>query len=289
MAWIELHQSAFSHRKTLHVADALEMQEAHVVGHLSALWCWCLDNAPDGLLPESRRIIARGAMWIGDPECFVNALLAAEFIRIDNAGRMEIANWSEYGGKLAERRRENAAKQARYRERLKGGTDTSPSPNQNVTVTSPSRNLLEKRREEKRTEQETRSSSEDAPEKKPPRSKPSRMVPDWEPNPVPYDKFPFSSTELNRQLDLFRDHFLSNGEAKADWNAAWRNWLRRAPTFDRKPAVLNGARDKFTRSGQKLLTSADLRRMALGESDEEQRDPSLVVDSQFRVAEPAHH
>lgn len=153
MAWIELHQSLFDHRKTLAAADALDLPEVHLVGHLASLWSWCLDNAPDGTLPESKRIIARGARWTGDAEAFVAALVSANFIA-DVDGSLVIVNWEQYGGKLIEKRKENAAKQARYRERHKDDQVTSPSPEEHVTVTLPSRNHLEKSREEKTTEYE---------------------------------------------------------------------------------------------------------------------------------------
>jgi hypothetical protein len=289
MAWIELHQSVFAHRKTMEAADALGMQEPHVVGHLSALWCWCLDNAPEGTLPDSRRIIAKGALWLGDPDQFVDVLISANLISVNEDGRMTITNWDQYGGKLAERKRENAAKQARYRERMKSSTDTSPSDNQSVTVTSPSRYVLEKSREEERTGQEIPSVEGDAREKKPtPLKKPCRMTLTWQPDELPRDKFDFSEVELRRQLDLFRDHFFGNGKTMADWNAAWRNWLRRS-VAEFAPRQSSNGHSKFAASGQKLLTSADLKRMSQGEDHDPERDPGVVVDSQFRVAEPADH
>lgn len=34
--------------------------------------------------------------------------------------------------------------------------------------------------------------------------------------------------KIDRETERFVDHFRGNGESKADWNAAWRNWMRRA-------------------------------------------------------------
>jgi hypothetical protein len=36
-----------------------------------------------------------------------------------------------------------------------------------------------------------------------------------------------------RQLEQFRLYWTSNGDPKADWSATWRNWLLRAPSFER--------------------------------------------------------
>lgn len=145
MAYIELHQALFDHRKTIIAAALLEVQEVHLVGHLAALWSWCLDNAPDGILPDSSRVIARGARWIGDADALISGLTKAGFVERTDAGFV-IHDWEHYGGKMIEKRRANAAKQARYRERH---ADDAP-PNNDVTVTKPSRDALEKSREEKR-------------------------------------------------------------------------------------------------------------------------------------------
>lgn len=39
--------------------------------------------------------------------------------------------------------------------------------------------------------------------------------------------------DLTYQTRIFADHFRANGERKLDWEAAWRNWMRRSLTFTR--------------------------------------------------------
>lgn len=107
MAWVPIHQSLTSHRKTIEVADALDLPEVYIVGHLTALWLWAMDNAPDGVLPNSDRIIARAAQWPGDAAQFVNALIDAGFLDLDGPSRI-IHQWEEYGGKLLHKREANA-------------------------------------------------------------------------------------------------------------------------------------------------------------------------------------
>jgi len=134
--WIELHQSVFTHRKTMKAADLLDLPEVYVVGHLTALWTWALDNAQDGVIEASPRILARACQWTGDPAALLQGLIGAGFLMESEPGRYEIQNWHEYAGKLMDRREKNAERQKRYRD--KQVTETPPSSN--VTETSLSRN-----------------------------------------------------------------------------------------------------------------------------------------------------
>lgn len=38
----------------------------------------------------------------------------------------------------------------------------------------------------------------------------------------------YTEDKMNYETDKFIDHFLGTGDLKADWTAAWRNWLRRS-------------------------------------------------------------
>lgn len=105
MAWIELHQSLPTHRKTLALCDSLGIEPVHAVGHLTCLWLWALDNAPSGdLRGISPRTIARAAMWKKSPESFLAALQDAGFVEADSA----IHDWAKYAGRLVERRQRDA-------------------------------------------------------------------------------------------------------------------------------------------------------------------------------------
>lgn len=100
MAWIPLNQSVFTHRKTMVLAEALDIPEVYAVGHLASLWSWCMDNAPDGTMANvTPRIIARAAQWPGQPADFLAALLDSGYLEESQAGYL-IPNWMEYGGKV---------------------------------------------------------------------------------------------------------------------------------------------------------------------------------------------
>jgi hypothetical protein len=108
MAYIEAHQSLRDHRKILALAAELDMPEPHVAGHCLYLWLWSLDNAPEGVLPTSERIIERAAGWVGQPGAFVAGMLCAGMLERDDAGALHIHDWYDYAGRLIEKRRENA-------------------------------------------------------------------------------------------------------------------------------------------------------------------------------------
>lgn len=61
-----------------------------------------------------------------------------------------------------------------------------------------------------------------------------RILPDsWEPTPDHEAIAREQGVDLKVQVELFRDHYKANGESKADWDATFRNWLRRAREFSR--------------------------------------------------------
>jgi hypothetical protein len=137
MAWVEVHQSLRDHRKVLTIADELALPEPHVAGHLVFLWLWALDNAPDGSLPASARLIERASGWNGEPGAFMQALIAAGLLEHDG-DNLRIHDWDDYAGKLIDQRHANADRQRRHRERVKAVM--SDLPTAHITGTSPLRN-----------------------------------------------------------------------------------------------------------------------------------------------------
>ena len=95
MAWLEVHQSLFTHRKTYALADLLGLPEVHTVGHLVALWSWAIDNAPDGIIAASPRTIGKAAQWPGAYDTFVDALVEVGFLDRDGE-TLAIHDWDDY-------------------------------------------------------------------------------------------------------------------------------------------------------------------------------------------------
>ena len=108
MAWIEVHQELREHKKLYACAELLKISRTEMLGTIIALWLWALDNVPDGSLAGiSNRTIARVCDW---PErradTLVNALISTGWLdKSDDA--MSIHDWTEYVGKLMERRRKD--------------------------------------------------------------------------------------------------------------------------------------------------------------------------------------
>lgn len=123
MAWIELHQSLPTHRKTKKLTRCLGMKVPRdipqVVGHLAMFWTWAIDNVPDGRLSSiDVQDIADAAGWIRDAKLFFDALREAGFVDDD----LRIHDWGLYIGKLIDRRDDNARRnrESRARKRLIG-------------------------------------------------------------------------------------------------------------------------------------------------------------------------
>lgn len=120
MAWIELHQTLPTNRKTMKLKRALRITTAQAVGHVCMLWLWALDNAVDGDLSElSADEIAEVAGWDEESaDKFLEALLSSGFLD----GDMRIHDWGEFSGRLIEQRsiqrEQSRIRQQRRREKI---------------------------------------------------------------------------------------------------------------------------------------------------------------------------
>ncbi len=91
----------------------------------------------------------------------------------------------------------------------------------------------------------------------------TRLDPDWQP---PADAWAFggglglTDAEVSDQLDRFRDHWTAESGQRAtkrDWNAAFRNWLRKAPDFrGRGPGRAGGGHARAGRSEPPSVVAA---------------------------------
>lgn len=232
MAWIEVHQALFTHRKTLALTDILDLPEVYVAAHLIALWTWALDNAPDGVLHVRRTIVARACQWSGDADALCDALIEAGFLEAGEGDVLIIHDWHDYAGRLVEKRRQNALRMREARQKqapeprathvqrtlhARAGA-TGPNP------TQPDPTPLGGRA----------SASTSQPKPKPePEKKAKRKTK------VPID-FPVTeklrawakeegiTCDLERETKKMINYFIAKGEPRADWDATWRNWMIKA-------------------------------------------------------------
>jgi len=115
MSWIESHQELRNHPKTKRLARQLGISLPQAIGHLHCLWWWALDYAVTGdLSPYDSEDIADAAMWEGDPQEFIEALLTCGpggrpgFLERGPDGRLRLHDWHDYAGRLINTRQASA-------------------------------------------------------------------------------------------------------------------------------------------------------------------------------------
>lgn len=227
VAWIELHQSVRDHRKISILARHLGIKKPHAIGHCAALWLWSLDNAPDGVIPLDDWLIAEAALWDGDANDFVIGLLAANLIHIES-DQYHIHDWSDYAGKLIERRKANA-------ERMRTARAANVPNTSAERVQSDDAHVLGDSTVPNRTEQNSTKiiplnppSGESKPEKKS-RRKPQLPIPeDWDLTEADADYAEARGLRyerLNNEAEKFYNYWKGRGELRADWSATWRTWV----------------------------------------------------------------
>lgn len=121
MAWIEVHQSLPSHRKTSKLMRELGVKtRAQAVGHLVMLWLWALDNAPTGNLRElDPDDVAEAAGWAGDSGKLLAALEKSGYLDEDGS----VHDWGAYAGRLIDKRAANAKRNREARAKKKASCD----------------------------------------------------------------------------------------------------------------------------------------------------------------------
>ena len=138
MAWIELHQGLREHRKLFACADELKVSRIQMIGILTSVWLWALDNAQSGSLEGiSNRTIARVCDW---PEKKADALIDA-LIRtrwLDKHGEsVYIHDWSDYAGKLMESREKDRNRKRKAAENRKNSDGIPAEGMRNSAATVP--------------------------------------------------------------------------------------------------------------------------------------------------------
>lgn len=115
MAWIESHQELRDHPKTKRLARRLGISVPAAIGHLHCLWWWAMDYAPDGDISDyDAEDIADAAMWDGDAEQFLQALIdcgpgaSHGFIERTESGHLLLHDWWDYAGGFIQARSERS-------------------------------------------------------------------------------------------------------------------------------------------------------------------------------------
>lgn len=174
--------------------------------------------------------------YVGDAQSFESAMEQSGFIK-RTGGEIEATGWAEY----------NASLIAAWSNGSKGGRPPKPRPDgSDKTHGNPPGNppvthgQTDKSREDKSKEKSVVNQGESGANALPPasrsdRSRASRLPTDWL---LPktwgdwalLERPDWNADQVRKVAEQFRDHWLAKGGAdarKADWEATWRNWVRR--------------------------------------------------------------
>ena len=199
MPWVPSHTSLARHPKLKRAARIAGVNEPAMIGHLHLLWWWALELAPDGdLSGYDIEDIADAAGWQGEPDRFFDALLNAG--PGQSSGFIEptfqLHDWQEYGGRYGKR-----VAAARKAAAARWSKEANAEPSQS--------------------------------ERKQQRKRGTLMTEDWQPDEANVARLQqkFPKLDIAGQVGMFRDFWLSKGEARADWNAGLRTWCAKAEQF----------------------------------------------------------
>jgi hypothetical protein len=134
MAYIPSYPALRNHRKTGRLMRTLNIPRPAAIGHLHALWWWCLDNAPHGdLSGVDAEDIAEGGLWEGEPYTFLHALVSSGFV--DESGFVH--DWGEYAGRLLVASEKDVERVRRWREQQDATGNETGNETRNETGNEP--------------------------------------------------------------------------------------------------------------------------------------------------------
>jgi hypothetical protein len=106
-----------------------------------------------------------------------------------------------------------------------------------------------KDKDKEKEKEKAKGKDKEEPPKKQKTKRAIQLPDDWEPNKKHHEIAVEFKANLSLETEKFRDWALSKGETKKDWDAAFRNWLRRAK---------NGSQGLF--NGERLTAAEQLSR-----------------------------
>lgn len=187
-----------------------------------------------------------------DVEELERAAVADDALLIEN-GEWVIVNWAEYqepDHTAAERQRRFRADRSRLSDTPQNRASESPAEIKPVTDVTPlqplhpvtngvTRRVTETETYDNDRENKTEKENSAIAEKKKKRG--FQIRDDWRPNSDHRDLATKLKLDIALEYDRFRDHAVSVGRVCRDWDAAFRNWLRKAAEFTRRGTIPNGS------------------------------------------------
>lgn len=230
---VNVDSSVFTDARFKLVARATGLQWHDVIGKCVHIWMSCYDQRKGTL----RKV--EGDCLV-DHEGFSNAL-CAEGLAIDRGADMEIrgfkqrAGWlkqaedsGKKGGRKSGESRRNKAEGYPSTKRSEPLTHPEGSANPlTLTLTHALAHAPDHALALRGSAEGENAQASPAPPKPAPRRKPAKQLPaDWQPSDAHGSLARENRVDLAAEAVKFRDWAASKAEVKADWDAAFRNWLR---------------------------------------------------------------
>ncbi|MBU9261992.1 hypothetical protein KTD13_16675 [Burkholderia multivorans] len=197
-------------------------------------------------------VLSAGALkgicrFSGDADLFERSMAECGFVTRDGE-QIEVAGWAEYNASLIAAW-SNGSKGGRPKKvKAEDSENLRDNPRETHGVTDKSRE--DKSREEKSVVNQGERGEKPSPSaKRTERTQTSRLPTDWQ---LPRswgewalaERPDWNADRVRKVADQFRDHWLSKGGAdarKADWEATWRNWVRREKSLSGATNLQTGA------------------------------------------------
>lgn len=245
--WIKMRIDLPDDPAVYQIAAITRLDRFGVIGRLYAFWAWADKYAVDGHVDGATSTIVDD---ICRHDGFADALVSVKWLEVGER-HITLPHHERHNGESAKERSLKNSRQAKWRQgkakNLKKTVDATPSTQADATSstdvdatpsTTPS-TREEKRREDISTtvvvDKRARKSSDDF------------VFGDWH-----IDFARHNNLDLNYEWEKCVDHFKSNGEVKKNWDATFRNWLRRAIEYRKNTAPKQTYFDKLQNVSDQL-------------------------------------
>lgn len=207
--WLKVEVSLPDKPEVWQIAGILGIDPDAVVGKLIRVWRWFDAHTESGnAVGVTYALLDRHAGVTG----FAEAMAMAGWL-VERGSDVSIPHFEWHNGKTAKNRALTAKRAASHREKSNDGSVTS-----SVTVALPRE---EKRREENKEQKLGASAAKRG----------TRLTAAWEPTVEGQELATTLGVDWRRELARFVDYWTAKpgqGGVKLDWDATWRNWIRRA-------------------------------------------------------------
>ena len=219
MAWFKVDDGFYTSLKFLSIE---RQHQAQAAGAWLLCGTWSADKMTDGFVPY-----AVMSLWEFETEVVSQLVEVGLWDHDDERGGIQFHDWSEYQPTRDQLEQKRTSRSEINRKNAEKRWDDAKDMQTECKTDAKDMQI-------------------DAPEPEPEPepvssevviSKPKRMTTlkaDWKPSPAGYDYARERAPGLNVAVAIenFMDYNLRNGRTNADWDAAWRTWVRKSVEFD---------------------------------------------------------